>query len=84
MQNLLYHRAGANRFLTLKKVHAPLKINVKNLKPRSQLHFKKVAAPLPLVKESLCFLKKTGGYIALNMQCFYTKIRKNPQNVREV
>ncbi len=28
MQNLLYHRAGANQFLTLKKVHAPLKIGV--------------------------------------------------------
>ncbi len=28
MQNILYHRAGANQFLTLKKVHAPLKIGV--------------------------------------------------------
>ena len=74
MQHLLYHRAGANRFqLTLKKVHAPLKINVKNLEPRSQLHFQKVAAPLPLVKESLCFPKKTGGYIALNKAMFLYK-----------
>ncbi len=28
MQNLLYHRAGANQFLTLEKMHAPPKIGV--------------------------------------------------------
>ncbi len=46
IQNLLYHRVGANQFLTVKKNACPLKIGVKNLKPRSELYLKKVAAPL--------------------------------------
>ena len=76
MQNLLYHRAGANQLLSLKKMHAPPKIGMKNLKPRSELYLKNVAAPLPLVKESLCFLKKTGGYILYKAMFLY-KIRRN-------
>ncbi len=70
MQNLFYYRAGANQFLTLRKMHAPLKIGVIKSQALLRALLKKSCCPATVSKRKLVYSEENRWIYTVQINVF--------------